>query len=332
MKNVDICPVCETNTQLENIVEIVPITVRGEEIRVSVNFERCPECDERWENPDEDMMDRAFREYRKRHDMLMPEEIRNLRQRYGLTQVELSRFLGFGAVTLSRYENGALQDEAHDNALRLISNPENMLELVKRHKTYLPPEKVDNLLKSIRQMISAKFSSSILEKLLALSPMNSIEDLHFMDSSNVDKVINSLLFFCIDGIGVTTLNKLMFYMDFKHFKETGRSITGLSYAAINYGPVPNDYSMIYSAIVKDGYLREGRRLKGEYILTEYRSACEPDMSIFSKSEIETMNMVKNHFAGFTAKQIADFSHKEKGYKDTTRGHIIPYTYAESLLL
>ena len=58
------CPMCETESRIERVTETVLIDVRGEAIPVSVNFECCRACGERWETPGEDMMDRAFRTYR----------------------------------------------------------------------------------------------------------------------------------------------------------------------------------------------------------------------------------------------------------------------------
>ncbi len=41
-----------------------------------------------------------------------------------------ARFSGWGAVTLSRYENGALQAEAHEKAFRLAMESHNLLRLL----------------------------------------------------------------------------------------------------------------------------------------------------------------------------------------------------------
>jgi len=40
-------------------------------------------------------------------------------RRYPITQEELGVLLGWGGATLSRYENGALQDEVHEKMLRM---------------------------------------------------------------------------------------------------------------------------------------------------------------------------------------------------------------------
>jgi len=51
-------------------------------------------------------------------------------KKYGLTQGEMSRLLGWGGATVSRYENGALQDKTHDNQLKLLRDPRNMRVII----------------------------------------------------------------------------------------------------------------------------------------------------------------------------------------------------------
>ncbi len=41
-------------------------------------------------------------------------------------------------------------------------------------------------------------------------------------------------------LGVTKLMKLLYYLDFWHYQETGRSVTGRRYYAWPFGPVPVD--------------------------------------------------------------------------------------------
>lgn len=47
-----------------------------------------------------------------------------LREKYGLSQQQLARLLGWGRVTVQRYEKGALQDTAHDLLLRQLEDPQ----------------------------------------------------------------------------------------------------------------------------------------------------------------------------------------------------------------
>jgi putative zinc finger/helix-turn-helix YgiT family protein len=148
----DICPNCEKETELELIQRLEDIKVRGEVITVEVKYYKCKKCGEEFEDPcsGEDPLDKAYGEYRRRHGMMQPEEILESRKKYGLTQNEMNRLLGWGGATLSRYENGALQDETHEKALRLAIEPRNLLKLIEGTPNVLPEEKRDRLIKKLR--------------------------------------------------------------------------------------------------------------------------------------------------------------------------------------
>jgi putative zinc finger/helix-turn-helix YgiT family protein len=57
--------------------------------------------------------------------ILTPREVRGIRESYGLTQRKFAQLTDIGEATLKRWESGAyLQTLAHDNFLRLISDPQ----------------------------------------------------------------------------------------------------------------------------------------------------------------------------------------------------------------
>jgi uncharacterized phage-associated protein len=55
-----------------------------------------------------------------------------------------------------------------------------------------------------------------------------------------EKLLQAIVFFTTNTkrCGVVKLFKLLYYLDMLHFRETGRSVTGLHYRALPYGPVP----------------------------------------------------------------------------------------------
>ena len=55
-----------------------------------------------------------------------------------------------------------------------------------------------------------------------------------------EKLINAILYFASNTqhCGKVKLFKLLYLLDFAHFRETGRSVTGLDYRAWKMGPVP----------------------------------------------------------------------------------------------
>jgi len=63
-------------------------------------------------------------------------------------------------------------------------------------------------------------------------------------SRDREKLVNAIVFFAGNTryCGKTKLFKLLYLLDFHHFRETGRSVTGLEYRAWKHGPVPFDDS------------------------------------------------------------------------------------------
>ena len=67
-------------------------------------------------------------------NLLTTNEIKEIRERYGLSQKDFALALGMGEITINRLENGSIQSEAVDSIIRLSENPENMLELIERNR------------------------------------------------------------------------------------------------------------------------------------------------------------------------------------------------------
>jgi putative zinc finger/helix-turn-helix YgiT family protein len=116
----DLCLLCPSDKELVLLEVNEVVEVRGESFKVKGKYLTCPDCGEQQYDPKTciSVRDVAYREYRKKHGMVQPEEIKKFRDANNLKQKQFSDQLGFGAVTLSRYENGALQDKAHDKMLR----------------------------------------------------------------------------------------------------------------------------------------------------------------------------------------------------------------------
>ena len=75
-----------------------------------------------------------------------------------MSQATLSRVLGFGEKTITRYESGAIQDRAHDNLLRLIEDDENMLKIIKRNQQVLSDNEIKKIFSSLLYIQSATTS------------------------------------------------------------------------------------------------------------------------------------------------------------------------------
>jgi putative zinc finger/helix-turn-helix YgiT family protein len=327
----DICWNCGKETELSYIQNDETVSVRGDAIIVPVKYFKCHECGAEYEDPRSsyDPLVLAYKKYRESHGMMQPEEIRGLRQRYGLTQKELSKLLGWGEVTLSRYENGALQDDSHDVMLKMIKDPHNLLERIIQKGDYLAEKKREGLVSLLESEIEeARSFPLILEELFGKYKPDILSGFQKL---NIDKVFQAIVFFCTDGIFKTMLNKLLFYVDFKYYKDNAVSITGLRYVHLPLGPVPDNYEHYYATLQNiEEAIKIEEEFIGDYVGEIFMADKKPDLSIFSDSEIKTLIEVKTFFKSFNASKIKEFSHRERGYTETIDGQIIPYSYADDL--
>lgn len=325
----DICPNCEKETELELVRAKEVVEVRGAPIEVDAEFFKCTGCGAEFENTrGPDSLALAYREYRRRHDMLQPEQIRDWRKQYGLTQKELSRLLGWGFVTLSRYENGALQVDAHEKILRLAMEPHNLITLIGETPEALSDHKRARLLKELHVADdeACSFERLFEERFGHYVP----DEFSGFRKLDIQKLFNAILFFSIGGQLKTKLNKLLFYADFKHFKEYAVSITGVRYIHLQYGPVPDNYDYYLAELVRDHILDIEEEILGNYTGFKCIARAGPDLGTFEKSERDVLAHVMEYFQKLGSAEIMKFSHEEAAYVLTKEGASISYLYAQNL--
>ena len=132
----EICPICSRG-QLFDVVdrfEAKYVDRRGGEHSLSVPDVQRLRCDSCNEEILDDIATRQVENARRAAmGLLMPAEIRDLRSRFGKTQVQMSRLLGVGEKTYCRWESGAfVQSVAFDNYMRLIRDvPEASVTLMR---------------------------------------------------------------------------------------------------------------------------------------------------------------------------------------------------------
>jgi len=329
----EFCPFCEQETDIEKIIATEEMEVRDLIIPVEREYYRCAACGEEFEvlEEDYDPYAAAYREYRRRKGWVQPEEIKEFRESLGLTQKQFSDLLGIGIATLNRYENGALQSEANNQLIQLcIENPWTLLTFARSNPEALSDEELENLTTQIEasQESNQRLLMAAINRYGAYPPSILSGDKAF----DFNKLREAIKFFCYDEeVFKTKLLKLLFYADFKSYKEHGVSITGAQYARLPLGPVPDNYSTWLAACsdwvnVVASSLQEIGDYSGEVYFTDEKL----DLNLFTPQEVEILGVVNNFFKGFTSADIKDFSHKEKGYQETPHSQIISYEYAKHL--
>lgn len=146
-----ICLNCLKEFELDPIYENEEYTIKGKKIVITALKAKCPICGEYLVNDEatETNLQIAYNTYRQEENLLTPEEIKAIRQKYGITQVGFSRILGFGDKTISRYENGSLQDAAPNNLILLMKNQNNFIELWEKRKHKLDAKDIEAVEKKL---------------------------------------------------------------------------------------------------------------------------------------------------------------------------------------
>jgi putative zinc finger/helix-turn-helix YgiT family protein len=116
------CPSCGTAMVEKRATLRLPIN--GEEVSVASALHlSCIKCGEvvlRFQDAKR-LREDAIAAYRKKHGLLSADEIRGIRERFGLTQAELAQLLKLGSNTVSRWESGRnVQTSAMDLLLKMI--------------------------------------------------------------------------------------------------------------------------------------------------------------------------------------------------------------------
>ena len=103
-------------------------------------------------------------------------------------------------------------------------------------------------------------------------------------------------FFAKGGVLKSKLCKLIFYADFKCFKDYAVSISGAKYAHAHHGPVPDNYEHYFATLIHDEKAIRIEEIDyGDYLGEKFYSEVELDLSVFSDDELEVLLKVKKLF-------------------------------------
>ena len=308
--------------------------VLGENTTIIANVKVCDDCGEDVFDfeLDEENLKRAFKKYKRNHALMTAEEICALRKKYNISQRTLATLIGCSQATVVRYENGNIQNNTHNNIMRMLLKPENMADILEIKEEELSEKEVLAIKKSLSELNSQ-------ENKLTNALGDFCEYMHIAPNQysgfkefDFNKYVEMIRFFSDKLKGKlykTKLFKLLWYSDMYYFKEYTKSISGMNYVHFQFGPVPRDYSLLLGLMERMGAISitEVENMYGtnsEIITSKgnYNST-----STLTADEIEILQKVYDEFGSMTAKEISDRSHKEKGYTDTADMGLISYTYA-----
>lgn len=134
--------------------------------------------------------------------------------------------------------------------------------------------------------------------------------------------------------------KLVFFADRYHLRKYGRPVTGDSYLAMNYGPVPSGTKDL--AYLSEFLSNHERSYAETYLQRStldahsFESKAEPEIKVFSETDVEALGFAWSQFGRFDQFALADITHDYPEWKrheaalkskETTR---VPMHYADFL--
>lgn len=149
------CPICGAaalTRQSGNFRFTPPENIPGGEIVIeNATWDECSSCEERILTLELEQSLEAERY--SRLGLLTPDEIKEIRKRLGLNQVEMAQLLGVGDKSYTRWETGAsIQNKSNDNLIRLVSQNPGLLTQLEAQRQPGRDVKIAEYLKSLGQI------------------------------------------------------------------------------------------------------------------------------------------------------------------------------------
>lgn len=313
---------------------------RKESFDITYHYYVCEDTEEQFTNDEIDTLNQnqVLNKYRAKHGIPNPEEIKLLKSKYGLSSAKMSLILGLGVNGYRNFESGEMPSASIGKYLRLAEDPHEFLKLVHLSK----------------EQFTAKDYEDILTKAQALA--QNYEYDQFMQELELDifpnklpNINNGFRAPCLRKIGfmiqylakahspfTTLLNKLLFYADFDHFKHHGSGISGITYKAYKWGPVPTNYGGLYNIVCNNQYVQVDEVAFPEYAGNRFCYKKDIEMNEFrkyiSETEQKTLDKVISSFKAFSTAEIVEKSHEETAWiKNQETSAEISYEYSFDLI-
>ena len=323
------CEKCEKEVETKVITRKENFKICGENIEVDAQVMLCANCGEEIFNEELDSATllNAYNEYRRRHKLLSPEEIKRIREQYGLSQRSFAKLLNWGDKTVRRYEN------AHNSLLLFLRDPDNMRIYLLENEISLNEKQKDKLLETIKSLEKeTEYRSK--QRFITLFFSGEPSEENGYKRFDYEKFCAMVLFFShkSEELLKTKLMKLLNYSDMIFYKENGISISGLKYAHLPYGPVPDKYDLLFGKMESDHIVHIDVLYDNGYEKHQVVPDCDIPQGVLSETEVTVLTRIYEKFKDFGSFDISEYSHEEKGYQSTKKGEIISYRYAKDIQL
>lgn len=148
------CEFCGKEVKTKIITKKETFYVREDAFEIDAKVMVCAECGEEIFNEklDTETLNSVYDKYRKKHNLLSPDEIKKIRKQYELSRKDFAKLLNWDDKAIRRYENGAVQTQQQNDLLLFLREPENMRTYLAKKKINLSEKQVAELSNTIDKL------------------------------------------------------------------------------------------------------------------------------------------------------------------------------------
>lgn len=124
---------------------------RNETYEVKVRYYVCVDTGEQFTTTEQDTIQfhDLYSQYRLRHGLPFPDEMKRLRTRYGLNHSQIAHILGLAANQYARYEEGEVSSEENGKKIAAQRDNQALLELLRKYKDDFSSQEYQRILLTI---------------------------------------------------------------------------------------------------------------------------------------------------------------------------------------
>ena len=330
------CPYCKKEVDYKIEKRDVK-EFRGIEIDTYENVAVCKEChqDLYVNEIEEKNNERIYELYRAKANIIKPQDIVDLRKKYDISQRELTAILGFGKMTINRYERGGVPTKSQSDYIRLLIDNDN--KFIEKVKEAYKNGNIND--KTYEKIVSEELNTGIdkeqiqdnIRRYLRYALNRKPDIYNGYKSLDIEKVENIISYIAskVKNLTITSLNKYLWFMDMLSFNQRSVSITGLTYQNQKFGPTIIDKKYDEISLLDDKYIREDIETENGNT-TKIISNGNYNLDKISATEKEIIDTIIKILKNKTVTDISELSHREEGWKKTKRLEKISFEYAMNL--
>lgn len=319
------CDNCDSLVEYEIIEKKEVYNLRGDLIEINSYVAKCKTCNSELFEPylENENLKQLYRKYAKKHNLIVPEDIKSMREKYDVSQTLFAIILGIGEATIERYESGSLPSESISNLIKSAENPLFFSRMLENNKSKLTKTDYERIKKNIEEI--KDFNVNYLSTLeqVYLQTTNS-KDLNFQKLYEVvAELFNAIKKLGINFLYKTKFVKLLWLIESSYYDTFGEKLTGLDFAHLPYGPVPERHYILLEI------MKEAKIINIEEVDDEpdkaYTILYPKDLSyakFLDVSEQDFIKQIVGKYGSLNAKELTELTHNDLRWINTKDGELI----------